>query len=158
MIYVLKNEPSPGAFEDILDYGLQHCRFALMVIQPLKRMTPQVEAILKRLEPDLVEKKVSNKWPGTKLTAGQGFVHKYKLEQPFVEKVKKINGHLYGWLQPNYPEDLCLLTENDEPWFVSITHGKDSYFSLPEDEKNTLIQSIPELGRILTKDKGNHVN
>ncbi|HUO58404.1 MAG TPA: hypothetical protein VMV05_09555, partial [bacterium] len=61
-------------------------------------------------------------------------------------------------LQPNYPEDLCLLTENEEPWFVSIAHAKDSYFSLPEEEKNTLIQSIPELGRILTKDKGNHVN
>ncbi len=158
MIYVLKNEPSPSAFCDILDYGVGKCGSLLLVIQPLNRMSPDGVAVLKKLEPYLAEKKVTNKWPGHKMSAGNALVHKYKYEDPFVKAIQDINDHLYGWLQPNFPEDICLMRENGEPWFVSITHEKDSYFSLLEEEKNALVQKIPELGRVLTKDKGEHVN
>src|SRR5580658_1235380 len=115
MIYVLKNEPSPSAFADILDYGLTQCCSALLVVQPLKRISPQAVEILKKLEPYLTEKKVTPKWPGTKLSGGTGLVHKYKLEQSFVDEISKINDRLYGWLQPNFPEDICLLKEKEEP-------------------------------------------
>lgn len=158
MIYVLKKEPSPGAFADILDHGLTQCAFALLVVQPLKRISPQAAGILQKLEPYLVEKKVTPQWPGTKLSGGTGLVHRYKLEQPFVDEIAKMNDHLYSWLQPDFPEDICLLRENGEPWFVSIAHEKDGYFSLPDDDRSGLIQKIPELGGILTRDKGNHIN
>jgi hypothetical protein len=156
MIYVLKNEPSPSAFCDLLDFGVDKCAYALMMIQPLNRMSPKGESILKMLEPYLVDRKVTNKRPGTKRLGENALAHKYKYEAPLSGLIQKINDHLYGWLQPNFPEDLCLLRENEEPWFVSITHEKDSFFFLPDTEKNDLIQNIPELGRILKKDDGKH--
>src|ERR1039457_4055735 len=108
MIYVLKNEPSPSAFCDILDFGVGKCGFAILVIQPLNRMSPDGVAVLKTLEPYLAEKKVTNKWPGHKMSAGNALVHKYKYEEPFARAIQDINDHLYGWLQPNFPEDICL--------------------------------------------------
>jgi hypothetical protein len=156
MIYVLKNEPSPGAFCDLLDYGVDQCAYAVMVIRPLSRMTPRGEEVLKILEPYLIEKKVSNQRPGTSNLAENALVQKYKYGVPFSGLIRKLNDRLYGWLQPNFPEDICLLRENQEPWFVSAAHKKDSFFSLAEGELSGLIRKVPEMGRILKKDDGAH--
>ena len=153
MLYLLKTEPSPGAFCDIFDHAVDRCGFAVAVVRPLSRMSPRGEEVLKRLEPFLAEKKVSNKRPGSKVLAENALLYKYKYGAPFSDAVQELNDHLYNWLQPNFPEDICLLRENEEPWFVSCSNKKVSYFSLAEPEKNELVQKIPEMGRILMRDK-----
>jgi len=154
MIYVLKNEPTPGAFCDILDFAVTKCVEALLVIQPLSRMSPKGESVLKMFEPFMVEKTVSSKWPGSKLSGPNALVHRYRFDQEFSDLMQKLNDRLYSWLQPNFPENFCLLKEKKTPWFISLTHEKDSYFSLEEAEKNELVQKIPEVGRILKRDDG----
>ena len=156
MIYVLRNEPSPGAFCDLLDYGVEKCAFAVLIIRPISRMSPRGEEVLKLLEPHLLEKKVSNQRPGTSKLSENALVQKYKYGAPLAGAIQKLNDRLYSWLQPNFPEDLCLLRENGEAWFVSSAHKKDSFFSLGDGESSGLIQKVLELGRILKKDDGTH--
>jgi hypothetical protein len=63
--------------------------------------------------------------------------------------LKKATNALYGWVQPELPEDLCLLRDEKEAWLVSIAHERDSYLCLSEDERSRLLDALPQLAALL---------
>ena len=52
---------------------------------------------------------------------------------------------LYGWQQPQFPEDLCFLKPGRRPWLVSIAHEKDAYFDCEKSLLEEIESRVPNL-------------
>lgn len=105
--------------------------------------------MLKRLAPFLREKVSSSEWPGTRLLNQRASVFCYNFGVECAQVLKEATNSLYAWQQPDLPEDLCLLFTDGDPWLVTISHERDSYLSLTEEEKAHLLNVAPDFGDLL---------
>lgn len=155
--YSLIQEPQQICYHKLLDYSLYKCKFALLIIRHSIKLSVSGENILSYLDNHLIESNNSSEWPGTRLFNEIATIHKYKYTKEFVEIIKTVSSSLYEWEQPKLPEDLCLLRDNQEPWLVTISHEKDAYFHLSEDEMINLLKFLPELKAIVTVQTSDHI-
>jgi len=136
-------------YRRLLDYAVQECTLALLVVRPSLHLNATGERVLHLLAGYLKEKAESSVWPGTELLSEVALVYRYHIGPGSVEVLKDAADSLYSWQQPYLPEDLCLLRTDQEPWLVSIAHERDSYFCLSEDEQTRLLAELPELTSLL---------
>jgi len=148
--YTLLKEPSGKLYGDILNYGLEICSTALLVVNG--KLKSQGELALRSLESLLVSSEESFEWPGTNIQGGVATVLRYNYNPQCVNVLRELTDSLYQWQRPELPQDLCLLRADSNSWLVSIAHEKDAYFYLTEVEVSDLINSLPELQSILSKD------
>ena len=107
------------------------------------------QMVLDRLDPYLSEKKMQSQWPGTILLDSKELVFKYAICREFIDEIKKASMGVYSWIQPDLPEDLCLMRADKTPWFYSVAHETESYLELSDDEFALLKTSIPEIDKQL---------
>jgi hypothetical protein len=50
---------------------------------------------------------------------------------------------LFGWRQPELPEDLALLREDGTAVLASICHEHDAYLQLTDEEYERVVEAIP---------------
>jgi len=150
-VYNLQIEPSNQDYEDLLDYASVDCRYALVVIRDTIRLSLYGQEILEKLSKHLYKNQQTDQWPGTKLLNRQARVLEYHYVPEVVEIFKTNASKLFQWLQPDLPEDLCLLREDETPWLATITHEKDAYFVLSEKEKDNLFSTLPQYRFMLEK-------
>jgi hypothetical protein len=78
-------------------------------------------------------------WPGTRLVGGLGAtLRKFQLTEESTGILRSAAGTFWDWIEPRYPEDLSLLRPSGAPWFVSITHERDAFFKLFDEERATI--------------------
>lgn len=137
-------EPSNQDYYDLLDYALAECKYVLVVIRDTIQLNSKGQEVLGKLSNYLFKEKQSGEWPGTKLLNSQARVLQFHYVPGSVEIVKGAVSSLYKWLQPDLPEDLCLLRADETPWLVTISHENDGYFVLLDQEKNHLFSALPQ--------------
>jgi hypothetical protein len=93
--------------------------------------------LLESLKPYLIESKKVSEWAGTKLFWEQATMYTYNLNNETAFLLYTSEDNLFKWLLPHLPEDL-VFHKNNRPFFVSITHEKDAYFQLEDDEESFL--------------------
>ena len=139
-------EPRGRLYRGLLDFALEVCKSALLVVGKRMPLGVRGQAILSQLEPFLKHKTELSEWPGTQLLfGGTAWVFQYDFTPECAEILKWATSGLYRWLQPRLPEDLCLLRADGRPWLVSITHERDGYLDLTPDEKVHLFEALPRL-------------
>jgi len=136
-------EPRGRIYRGLLDFALGKCETALLVLGPF--LTARGQTVLAQLEPFLKQKAESSEWPGTQLLGGTAWVLRYHFTSECAEILKRAVSGLYRWLQPDFPEDLCLLRTDGRPWLVSIAHERDGYLDLTSEEKTHLFEAFPRL-------------
>ena len=151
--YSLIDEPKGDLYIDIINYAVNLCHEALLVVRRTIPLADSGLKVLEKLEPYLIEKNLCSEWPGTRLLDDKAHVFRYTLNKECALIIQKSSSRLYEWFQPNLPEDLCFLRTYKDPWLVSIAHEKDAYFSLSSEEKNMLIDTIPALSGFIKKDE-----
>jgi hypothetical protein len=152
-IFTLLVEPRGDLYSEILDFAVGECKVALLVNRVQLKMAKHGTDVLDQLKPFLKNAVESAEWPGTELFSGEtAMVYRYVFGPECADILKRVANSFYDWTQPEFPEDLCLLKDDETPWLVSIAHEKDSYFCLSQDEKNRLLDSIPRLASILSKE------
>jgi len=72
-------------------------------------------------------------------------VREYQLTGSSLELICSLSDSLYDWKQPERPEDLALLRVDDSVFMGSISHEKDAFVSLSDDELRLLREKIPDL-------------
>jgi hypothetical protein len=144
-IYTFINEPNGKTYTNLIRYSLKFCSSFLLILRPSVLIESSGLKIINELQPYLIKKSVESEWPGTKLLGNDAVVYNFKLNSETVEFLTYITSSLYSWLQPNLPEDLCLLTDEGDPWLVTISHEKDGYLRVSDEEKENIIKEIPEL-------------
>jgi hypothetical protein len=150
--FTLLTEPKEDLYRKVIDYAVNECKTVLLVVRKSIALNSNGTKVLQQLDPYLKNKMESTEWPGTKLLEDTAVVHQYHFGPACAEILKRSAESLYEWVQPELPEDLCLLKDNEDPWLVSISHERDSYFILNEEARVKLLSSLPELARVLRED------
>jgi hypothetical protein len=149
--YALTRDLSGTMYHELLSYAMGVCSQALLVVRhpPSLPLDGHGAEVLERLHPFLLRKIESSEWPGTKLFNHTASVFYYNFNSSCTSVIGNAADSLFSWLQPNLPEDLCLLKADGEPWLVSISHEKDGYLNMTDDEKRSLVNALPWIGPIL---------
>lgn len=142
--YNLLIEPSNQDYYDLLDYASAECKYALVAIRDTIQLNSKGQEVLEKLSKYLYEEKQADEWPGTKLLNSQARIFQFHYVPGSAEILKGAVSSLYKWLQPDLPEDLCLLRADETPWLVTISHENDGYFVLIDQEKNRLFSTLPQ--------------
>jgi hypothetical protein len=144
-IYNIQEEPEGALYCRLLTAGQDKCRFVVLVIRRTIKMNENGIQALTQLEPYKISSVETDEWPSTKLVDDTATVLTYSYEKASVDLLMGCSDRLYGWQQPDLPEDLCLLRPDGSPWLVTISHENDGYLMLSPEEKASLISSFPDL-------------
>lgn len=119
---------------------------------PAQSLNAHGSAVLEQLKPFLVSKSESSQWPGTELYDHTATVCTYRFDSACSSVLEKVAASLLSWLQPDLPEDLCLLRAGGEPFLVTIGHENDAYFNMTEKDKRHLEITLPWIVPLLVRD------
>ena len=144
-IFNIIEEPIGKIYSKLLNQSLQYCDAFLFVVRPSMPQSESLKKIIEDLQSHIVNKEDKSEWPGTKLINNTATIYKFKLNHETVDFLTSKTHNLYSWLQPDLPEDLCLLRADKNPWLVTISHEKDGYLLLSMQEKENLVKAIPGL-------------
>lgn len=143
-IYTITEEPQGVTYRQLIVYALRRCSSLTLVIRDTVSSESATE-VLKKIEKYQIKKEQRSEWPGTKLIDHTATVFTYDTASGIGDTLHKLADRLYDWVQPSLPEDLCFSTKEDDPWLVTISHERDAYLNITEEEFNTLIAEVPAL-------------
>ncbi len=104
------------------------------VIRKGENVLKQVTDLLVSLDHYLIDVKEVTEWAGTVLSWDQAMIYTYHLNNESAYVLYANENYLYDWLLPRLPEDLIFYKKN-RPLFVSITHEKEAYFELEDEDR-----------------------
>jgi hypothetical protein len=145
-------EPTDETYASLIGVATRWCSTVLLVVRESLGLSETGAELMKRLEPYLVARTVSDSWPGTTLLDGTATVSTFRLDPTVVTLLKSAATGLYAWQQPDLPEDLCLLREGGDPWLVTIAHEGDGYVMLERGEFEEIRRDLPDFAAILCED------
>lgn len=145
-------EPNGETYASLLRVASRWCYSALLVVRERLGLSDEGAALTKQLEPFLLERRDATSWPGTTLLDGSASVSTYRLEPMVVDLLSAATSGLFGWQQPELPEDLCLLRPEGDPWLVTIAHEGDGYVALEPTELDELRRDLPGFAALLREE------
>jgi len=143
--YTFKKNLSGNEYYNFLKYSLKYCEIFFLVVRNSIDLDSQGKQILESLKNFLVSREERAEWPGTKLLDDTASVFTFNFCIEAIQTLTKSVDNLFGWLQPNYPEDFCLIRKDGSPWLVTISHERDGYLLLTDDEFKDIKNNLPYL-------------
>lgn len=143
--YNIVHQPQGDLYRRLIETALRRCTGFLVVVRKTVTLAVSARRTLKELDPFLEGTSEQAEWPGTQLTDGRAAVSRYRLNRDSAVVLSQAANGLYGWLQPELPEDLCLLRADGTPWLVTISHERDAFLVLASDEFDALRSALPDL-------------
>src|SRR5690349_5480356 len=109
--FTLSIELVGAMYEELLGYATGECNQALLVVRhpPVPPLSSRGSEVLRKLQPFLVKQEETSEWPGTVLFGHTASVSHYTFDLASARVLRNAANSLYSWLQPELPEDLCLL-------------------------------------------------
>ncbi|MBI1850722.1 MAG: hypothetical protein HYR85_10300 [Planctomycetes bacterium] len=145
LVFDLIAEPNGEVYAALLRAAREVCSIALLVVRPTAPLSREGSEILARLEPQLVSREQTSEWPGTKLVGHEATLYRIAFCDETVAILRAAVPGLYGWRQPDRPEDLGLLRADGSTWLGSIAHERDAWLELTVDEAASLQARVPGL-------------
>lgn len=121
----------------------------LMVLRDDLGLSQTGQGLLSRLQPHLLERTQGSEWPGTKLLDDEATILRFASSDGVLNELMIASEGLYGWCQPDLPEDLAFIREDGTAILTSICHEHDAYLAISDDEYQSLVVSVPNLVDIL---------
>lgn len=121
----------------------------LMVVRDDLGLDPPGQMLLARLRPHLLSEERGRVWPGTVLLGGDATILRFALSEAVLAELAAVSDGLYGWRQPELPEDLAFLRADGTAILASVCHERDAYIDLSDDEYQSLTTSIPGILRVV---------
>jgi hypothetical protein len=134
---------------DILDYVTEICDSVSLVTQKSNGLSANGHLILEKLHPFINEISDAESWPGTKLFGHTARLYKYAYNRDVASLLKSVTSCLFNWIQPDYPEDLCLYRPDGSVWMTTISHERDGYLSITPVEIADIKVKLPSLHALL---------
>lgn len=139
------DDPREEAYGKLIDYAVGRCSQFVLVVQDDLGFSENGEKVLTALEPHLMEKTRSDRWPGTRIFDKTAWVCYYRCSEKAAEVLKEAANSLFSWQQPALPEDLSFLTEDGTPWLVNTAHESWAGINGEPEEAISLSNSIQGL-------------
>lgn len=147
--YTLVGEPKLDVLERLLRWLSGRCVHALVVVRDEIELGGHGHDLLSRLLPYTVERRRGSRWPGTTLLEGAATVITFSANADTLNHLIQASAGLYGWRQPELPEDLAFLRSEGEAMLACISHERDAYMVLTDVEHAELCEQIPELAGVM---------
>lgn len=144
--YNLLEEPRGESYQQLIHASLDYGDQFLLVINSSINFDESVRQVMDKLNTHLLRQTQESEWPGTKLIGGDtALVSRFSLCTETAAILSASAEGLFDWLEPELPEDLCIFRSDGSPWLVSISHERDAFFVLTDEEKKTLVKEVPGL-------------
>ncbi len=143
--YGFDKTPTAKEYYELLKVSLGYCNAFLLVVRDSIELSDDGKGLLKSLDEFLISREEKSEWPGTRLWGHTANIYSFELCEEALQILNNAANHLFDWVQPDLPEDLCLQREEGSPWLVNIAHEKDAYLLLSEAEYEVVVRKIPGL-------------
>jgi hypothetical protein len=144
VLFTIEQEPVGPSYEALLEFAREHSGSFSLVWRHQLQFDPTASTLAHSLEPFLVEERVTNEWPGTKLFGHQATLRLYRPTKQAIALLVEA-GSLYAWLAPARPEDLAFYTAARLPWLVTISHERDAAVDDSGVDLVALREAVPTL-------------
>ncbi len=141
-------EPQAEFLRRLLFALRDHAARLLLVVRDEPGLSKRGTEFLSMLEADLIERRRGRSWPGTVLLAEDATIFEFAPTDRVVSVIAAASAGLYGWQQPELPEDPALLRADGSAILATIAHEGDAYLELGEEEMAELMEVLPELAQL----------
>ena len=145
-------EPRGADHVALLRFAASRSTTLQLILRSSLRRAASCDAVLGALEPHLVARGRTRRWPGTRLV-GRGRSADYLRYAPtpaVLEIVAAAAPGLYAWTQAALPEDPCFLRADGTPVLATIAHEQDAFLRLEAAELADLRAALgPSAERLL---------
>lgn len=121
----------------------------LLVLRNELELDDRGQALLRELQQYVIERHVGSAWPGTVLHGDSATIIRLSAVPPVIEKIGRASEGLFGWVQPDLPEDPCLLRADGSPLLVTVSHERDAYLELTDEEQASITKTLPEIWSVV---------
>lgn len=148
-VFNLIQEPSGELLRRFFGALARHSSSVMMVLRDDLGLGETGQALLLRLEPYLLKRERRSSWPGTTLFGEEATVLRFALCTQVLDELVAASSGLFGWQQPELPEDLALVRSDGTVVLASISHEHDAYLELSDEEYQSLAATLPEFKQIV---------
>lgn len=138
-------EPKDEIYEKLIDYALQTTDAFMFVCCNYyngQKYSKKAAAMRKQLAPLSIKRRNDPKWPGTEIYSTK---YKYLIcfyhSDPNAAEVLKEPGRSFGWVYPEFPEDLAFF-RNGKCWMTTVAHEEMLWFTGETQEDIAFLESI----------------
>jgi hypothetical protein len=125
-------EPRGNSYKRLLEFAIGRADNGTLVIRHEMTLSDSGHAFLREIGPHTIQTRLAREWPGTATRSAHRLVE-FRYDAETAEILSRAVEGLYGWRQPDRPEDLVLRRE-DEPWLVTISHESEGWLICSEEE------------------------
>jgi len=142
--FTLLREPRGASYRRLIDWAVQTCPEALLVLHEDMILSTSAHQVMSRLKPHLLRSNISSAWPGTVMMERSARVNYYRTSDMLGALFKDCAIGLYDWQHPELLEDLCFLRHDGSAVLTSIAHEHEAMLDLTADEMASFSDSLPD--------------
>jgi hypothetical protein len=152
MSYGLRREPRGAEYRGLVAALGWIATHALLVVRDDVWLGAGGEKLLDDLSAAGATPERVDRWPGTALVGGtRATVLRATLDARVRHLLSEAVDGLYGWRQPDRPEDLALLRKDGTPLLGSRANERGAFLVVDEDELERLSLTLPWLPDVLVR-------
>lgn len=147
--YEFTSDPRDATYRALIAFFCERAAIGGVVVRPGIGLLPAGELVLEELSKLAIEDAARLEWPGTRLL---GRHPARVLRFATIESagiLTDASDSLFEWRQPDLPEDLHFLREDESPLLTSISHEAEGFLDLTPAEETALFTRVPDLPRQL---------
>ncbi|MEO7110004.1 MAG: hypothetical protein ABI183_06175 [Polyangiaceae bacterium] len=134
-------EPLGKAYIELIDAC---CRvaatFGLIVRESSLALPEGLSRQLERNRPYQSEVLSVQQWPGTVLLGSErALLYRYNVAPGSAAFLASAIDHLFGWVHPQLPEDLCFFRADGSVLLTTTSHERDGYLTLTHEERRIFV-------------------
>lgn len=138
-------EPKGKIYEKLIEYAMQTTDAFMFVCcnyYNSKQYAQKAAKMRKQLAPLSIKRRHNPKWPGTIINSDKYnynicFYHSHSMAVP----VLKEPGHSFGWIYPDFPEDLAFFRKGS-CWMTTVAHEEMLWFTNETKEDVEFLKSL----------------
>lgn len=145
MEFELHNDVTGDAYQSFIEAACKKSAKFHLVIRKEVAVAQSAKAILKKLEPSLIQKVEKSEWASTILDGETAYVYYYHTDDVAKEVLQQAVSSLYAWQQPNFPEDLSFFRDNGADWLATSSREQNCHLTLEPQEAKELLDKVATL-------------
>lgn len=125
---VLNKNVSGVKYINLLFSIKKNARYVSLVLRDSMHMTPPIQKFLTTFAKNLVEKRKTSEWPGTKLEGEGATLFMFQLTEDLWKEI--LNAHCFNnWIYPMRLEDPCFYDQDKNLILGSVSHQNNIFYS-----------------------------
>lgn len=137
-------EPRGDVLNKLIDVALEACdRFTIERSEMV--MSQRGAEVFRRLQPFLLSRAEVSETPGSIYVPPDTItLCTYSLDEEAAEVIRDATDALYGWVEPDLPQDLCFL-RGSAPWLINNAPDRAACLVVSDEEAEAIRRAVPGL-------------